>query len=140
MFNRPRESAESNEKFDVSKMDPYKYELITNQNPLEIVEEIMTLSAEEDIEDDFDEVDVDVEASGDEDSKTKAEEETAEASDSSEDEDSEDDVFKCKHCDEDFDEEDELLEHITENHPFDCPMCRRPYKVSHQRSFKEGFS
>lgn len=55
----------------------------------------------------------------------------SEESESQGEEDEEDGeaIHPCKNCDEEFDSEPELLEHIVDNHPFTCPACHRPYKV-----------
>ncbi|TRY77973.1 hypothetical protein TCAL_06914 [Tigriopus californicus] len=46
-----------------------------------------------------------------------------------EEEEEEEGSHPCKNCDEEFDSEPELLEHIVDNHPFTCPACHRPYKA-----------
>ena len=43
-------------------------------------------------------------------------------------------LIKCKHCkgtkgETTFDTEKDLLEHISETHPFKCPDCTKPYHV-----------
>ena len=38
-------------------------------------------------------------------------------------------VFKCSKCAEAFDVEKDLLQHISESHPYECPDCSRPYTV-----------
>ncbi len=36
--------------------------------------------------------------------------------------------FHCKLCDDAFDSREEMLSHVSETHPFDCPVCERPYR------------